>query len=340
MRDARQIGEMLRHHPWSREAVDLGYEPVFTRMGIDHEKRAAMLVEDMRTVGCDWPVRSTPIGDHVVLSHYEIPGTHFGVDTDEDAQEALKAHGTGLNWGSIVRLSKACEIGHRYFPSDWPRRFREQLLNTKDHLPFIEEMLWLNLWHGVSGIEYEAQPFFDAGHTKHVDWSFRSCDYPINLEIKYRPRDWMRKVDGEAFNVAMPSYYYDVPPKFPEHRSGELNLVGVSTPAPMDRSLRQRTEILLREHETIDGVIIWSQSSESTSPFEIHSLKCKDLIGTLFTGGDFEDASHIGVVRHLWRKRDERRAYRAHEVPALLQELSKRVSEATHPPPQEPDAKE
>ena len=43
---------------------------------------------------------------------------------------------------------------------------------------------------------------------------------------------------------------------------------------------------------------------------------------TFFNGGDLEDAAHIGIVRHPWRKRDERRAYRADEVPALLQELA------------------
>lgn len=323
------ITEMLRHHPWSRKAVEDGYVPVFSKMGIDPNERAKILIEDMEKIGCDWPIRSLPVDEHIVLSHYEVPETGFGKEDATDSPEAFKAHGTGLDWGSIIRLSKACEIGRRYFQVEWPNKFRHEILNERDHFSFIEEILWLNLWHGVSEIDYEAQPFLNSGCAKHIDWRFKSCGQTINLEIKYRPRDWMRKVDGAEFNVTMPSYYYDVPQKFPARLPGELNLVGVSTPAPIDRSLRERTEILLREHETIDGVIIWSQSAEGTHPFEIHALRQKELINTFFTNGDIEDAAHIGLVRHLWRKRDERRAYRGQEVPALLRNLSKSITEVS-----------
>lgn len=117
------------------------------------------------------------------------------------------------------------------------------------------------------------QPFHAAGCKKRVDWRFKSCGQIINLEVKYRPRDWVRHVDGPDFNIVMPEYYYDVPAKFPTRLPGELNLVAVSCPAPIDRSLRERTEVFLRNHTTIDGVLIWSQASSEVSPFEIHALK-------------------------------------------------------------------
>lgn len=317
-----EITEMLRHHPWSKEAVLAGFVPVLQELEIDPKRRAETLVEDMQAIGLDWPVRATPCNKRIVLSHYEIPGSDFGHTNDDDVPEVMKAHGSGLNWGSMIRLSKACEVGRKHFTSDWPLRFKKQLLNPKDHLAFIEELLWLNLWHDVSDVVYEARPFESFGCKKQVDWQFMSCGYPINLEIKYRPKDWMRHVDGPEFNIVMPDYYYDVPAKFPQKMPGTLNLVGVSTPAPSDRSLCERTEIFLKSNRTIDGILIWSQSSDGKSPFDVHALQDRELIKTFFTGGDMEDAAHIGVIRHLWRKRDERRSYRADEVPLLLEQLS------------------
>lgn len=283
----------------------------------------------MHAIGLAWPIHSIPCGEGWVLSHYEIPDSDFGKIDDHTAHEGQRAYGTGLNWGSVIRLSKAVEVGRSFFPKEWPTKFKSKLLNPKDHLSFIEEMLWLNLWRGVRNVRYEVAPFSSTGCKKQVDWRFEAGSIGsfsgqiINLEVKYRPRDWMRHVDGPEFNIVMESYFDDVPAKFPIKHPEELNLVAVSCPASIDRSLRERTELLLRKNPTIDGVIIWAQASkDSPSPFEIHSLKCKHLIETLFTGGDLEDAAHIGIVRHVWRKRDERRADRANEVPFHLHKLS------------------
>lgn len=329
MRNLEEITEILRHHPWSREAVVEGFRPVLAELGVDPAERAKILVEDMASIGCEWPIRSEVINDKLILSHDVIPESDFGQIEREDVPEALTAHGTGLNLGSVIRLSKVCEVGRRFFRSDWPGKFKDKLLNKRDHLSFVEEVLWLNLWHGVSDIESEAQPFRDRNVEKRVDWRFRSCGMTVNLEVKSRPKDWMRRVDGPENNLVMPSYFYDVPQKFPAKNENELNLVAVSTPAAIDRSLRERIEILLRTYPNIDGALIWAQESRSAvSPFEIHAIENKDLISTLFTGGDFEDAAHIGIIRHVWRKRDERRAYRADEVPELLSQLSKDVDNA------------
>jgi hypothetical protein len=323
--DLPTITAMLRHHPWSKEAVDAGYIPVLHELDVDPDRRAREMLEDMEAIGFDWPIGATCCSEQIVLSHYEIPGSDFGRLDDDDVPEVRKVHGSGLNWGSLIRLSKACEIGRKYFGESWPTRFKKQLLNPKDHLAFIEELLWLNLWYGLTDLVYEAKPFEAIGCRKQVDWQFKSCGYLINLEIKYRPKDWMRHVDGSEFNIVMPNYYYDVPGKFPRKMPDTLNLVGVSTPAPVDRSLCERTEIFLRSHPTIDGILIWSQSSKGDLPFEIHAINDRELIQTLFTGGDIEDAAHIGIVRHLWRDRDEKRAYRADEVPALLEQISAEV---------------
>jgi hypothetical protein len=320
-----EIVEILRHYPWSKEAVLAGYKPVLSEMGIDPVQRAQNLVVDMTAIGLDWPIRSIPCSDQIILSHYEIPESDFGRIHEDDVPEAMKAHGSGLNWGSVIRLSKVCEIGRKFFGDDWPCRFKKELLNPKDHLSFVEEILWLNLWYNVSEVNHEVKAFSELGCNKQVDWQFKSCGYLINLEIKYRPKDWMRHVDGSEFNIVMPDYYYDVPGKFPHKHPDTLNLVGVSTPASIDRSLCERTEVFLRSHPNIDSILIWSQSSTGATPFEIHAIKDRELIQVLFTGGDLEDAAHIGLIRHVWRDRDKRRAYRAEDVPMLLQKLCAEV---------------
>lgn len=320
MNDRKLLTAILRTHPWTNEAVGRGFKPVLAAE--DVEMRVAILIEDMGKMGCVWPVRARPVDENTVLSYYEVPGTDFGKLDSEDVDEVQKAHGIGLNWGSLVRLSKVCLIGRKYFGPDWPQRFRKKFLNGKDHFSFIEEMLWLNLWRGVANVEYEARPFLAQGCGKGIDLRFDSCGQKINLEVKYRPKDWMRHVDGRAHNIVMPGYFYDVPDKFPLRNEGELNLVGLTALAAIHRSLRERIQILLGQSPNIDGVIVWAHASQDNSPtFEIHSTK-KDIIQTLFAGGDFEDLAHLGVITHLWRKRDERRAYRADEVPQLLRQLA------------------
>jgi hypothetical protein len=323
MTDPALLAAILKTHPWTHEAVARGFKPILTEQ--DAHSRVAILIEDMTAIGCNWPIRSRLLDENTVLAYYDVPGTDFGKLDSDDVDESQKAHGIGLNWGSLLRLSKVCVIARTYFGTDWPRRFKKRFLNGKDHFSFIEEMLWLGLWRGVSNVEYETRPFLNKGFRKRIDLRFDACDQKINLEIKFRPKDWMRHVDGPEHNIVMPGYFYDVPDKFPCRNDGELNLVGLTALAAIDRSLRERIQILLRENPFIDGVIVWAHASVEGSPsFEIHSAK-KHLVDTLFAGGTQEDLAHLGLVSHLWRKRDERRAYRAEEVPQLLRELGEQA---------------
>jgi hypothetical protein len=329
MNDPKLLTAILSSHPWTREAVARGFKPILPAAEV--ESRVAVLVEDMAKMGRGWPIRGRPVDENLVLSYYEVPGTDFGMLDSEDVDDAHKAHGIGLNWGSLLRLSKVCLVARRYFGPAWPKRFKKIFLDGKKHFSFIEEMLWLSLWRGVTNVEYEARPFLSHGSRKGIDLRFDSCGQKINLEVKYRPKDWMRHVDGPAHNIVMPGYFYDVPAKFRFRNDGELNLVGLTALASIDRSLRERTQILLRENPNIDGVIIWAHASVDGSPsFEIHSTK-RPFIESLFAGADLEDLAHMGLVAHLWRKRDERRAFRADEVPRLLQQLAAQAQ--TFPPP-------
>lgn len=313
------LEKILCEYPWDKEALSNGATPTLDRDTA--RRRAVFLAEDACLLGIDWPIRATG-GDHsLFLPYYDIPGTDFGATDDDKAKEVEKAHGFGLNWGSLVRLSKACEIGRLKFCTDWPAKFKGQLTNPKDHLSIVEELLWLGLWHQTEALEREARPFQHLGHAKRVDWRFDCCGQIINLEIKYRPRDWMRQVDGSKFSRVFDSYYHDVPGKFPARNDGELNIVGISSLAAEDRHWSLVTEKLLKTHSEIDAVILWAHHTDSGGPFRIHSLK-KGFVELFFTGGTLEDAAHFGLVRHLWRNRNERRAIRAEEaIPLLLRRL-------------------
>jgi hypothetical protein len=326
MNDFELLFELLRHHPYSREAVADGAKPWLKMLGIDPLVRAQILAEDMTSIECDWPVRSKWANGYI-LSHYEIPKSDFGKMYNENLQgrhpEVYNGEGTGLNEGSIVRLSKACEIGRKHFGTEWPTRFKKALLNGTDHLSFLEELFWLDRWHHVTDIKHEATPFKMEGCSKGIDWRFESCDQIINLEVKFRPKDWMRSVDGPVFNQVMPSFFDSVAEKFPKINHGELNLVAVSCMAPIDRSLREVTEQFLREQPTINGVLVWSMGGSANGPaYEISSLNDRKLIQSLSKGIDSEDTHYIGSVSYPMRISEERRALKSDEVADWLQKHS------------------
>jgi hypothetical protein len=318
MNDVKLLFEMLRHHPFSREAVARGAKPWLEMLGIDPLQRAKILAEDMTSIECDWTVRSKCV-DGFVLSHYIIPKSDFGkmneVNQKSSPPETYMGEGTGLTEGSLVRLSKASVIGRKLFGDAWPIRFKKALLNGIDHLSFLEELFWLNRWHHITDIEYEATPFKSDGCGHSIDWRLKSCGKIINLEVKFRPKDWMRSVDGPEHNKVMPSIFEGVSKKFPKNNKGELNLVAVSCMAPIDRSMREVTEQFLREHPTINGVLVWSMGGSTNGPaYEISSLNDRELIQALFAGIDAEAAHYIGSVSYPMRVSEERRSLKSDEV--------------------------
>lgn len=324
MNDITLLSEMLRHHPYSREAVAAGAKPWLEALGVDPLERAKVLAEDMKSIGCNWPVRSKWVSNEFILSYYEIPRSDFGKmseDNHRDSRpEAYRGAGTGLTEGSLVRLSKACMIGRKHFGNAWPMGFKKALLHGTDHLSFLEELFWLDRWHHVTDIEHEAAPYNSEGFRRSIDWRFKSCGQIINLEVKFRPKDWMRSVDGPQFNKVMPSFFEGVSGKFPIIRKGELNLVAVSCMAPIDRSLREITAQFLRTHLTINGVLVWSMGNSAGGPIcEIASRNDKELIQSLFAGIDGEDARYIGALSYPMRMNEERRTLKPDEVADWLQ---------------------
>ena len=323
------VKRLLSEAPWSADQISRGYRPF---LGTKQAwSRAKMVSDDAVAIGINWPLSTTTIEiqEQMSVPYYEIPGSDFGMRIEHgDKPETLQAHGIGLNWGSLSRLARASEIGHTLFPSGWPLMFKDKLRNPKDHLSFIEEIIWLSTWHDISDIESEVPVWSHLGSNKTVDWRFKSCGQIINLEVKYRARDWVRHVDGPEFTIVKPSYYNDVEGKFQKRNPNELNIVAISSYANPDRSWREETEEFLIQHPQVDAVVLWAPSfasGEDSSPFEVQSGSSKPLIETLLKHSE-EDCQHLVVVRHPWKQRDARRSMRVGESQRMLSHYADRAA--------------
>jgi hypothetical protein len=309
IQNLEEVNDLLRKAPWSNEQIKEGYRPFLNFA--EASKRAEAIVNYAKDLNIDWPLglASIQTNHKLWVPCYEIPGCDFGADPKKSsASSAQKGHGIGLNWGSLLRLGRACVVGSDLFENGWATKIRKKLANPKDHLSTIEEMIWLSSWHNVTDIESEVQPWKSIGVKKSIDWKFNSCGQTINLEIKYRARDWVRVTDGPEYSIARPSYYEDVDGKFLRKLNGELNLVGISSYAVPDRSWREETHDYLDKNPQIDAIILWTPSCESEdgNPFEVQSRENADLVKLLLRATD-EDKQHLVIVRHLWTERDKRK---------------------------------
>jgi hypothetical protein len=294
-----------------------GSEPVLKE---DEAKaRAQIVCEDMAKVRFDlqieyWPV-NVPGYVKIAVPAYKLLGSQFDPDGPLDAPDVYKAAGPGLNCGSLLRLSKACKVARMYLKKAWPNTFATRLRDPNNHLAVVEELLWLGYWQHVQKLQpsYKQSSISD----KNIDWRFTCCEQVINLEVKYRRRDWIGVVDGPYFSRDFDSYFQDCEGKFGPQKDGEINVIGITTLAPPDAGLRRTIDRFLASHPYVDAIILWSFHAPDGADPEIHSAKA-DLIRLLFTGGDAEDRLRISPIRHLWRKSEERRALRPGEVPQEL----------------------
>jgi hypothetical protein len=281
--------------------------------------RARMVHEDMTKVRFDlqleyWRVElpgHQPIG----VPAYKLIGSQFDPDAPLDEPDVYKAAGPGLSCGNLLRLSKACKLGRAILKKAWPTSFATRLRDPNDHLAVVEELIWLGYWQSIKDVQRSYKQSSES--KKNVDWRFVSCGQPINLEVKYRRRDWIGIVDGPYFSRDFDSYFEDCEGKFGAQKDGELNIIGITTLAPPDAGLRRTIARFLKDHPYVDGIVLWSFHAPTGASPEIHSGKV-DLIRLLFTEGDAEDRLRVSPIRHLWRKSEERRALRPVELPKEL----------------------
>lgn len=304
----------MRYNPLTPELIEKGGRPFLDENKAAH--RAKLVVEVATKLRLDWKIQGVPLTNGLWIPIYEIPGSQFGKSDEDDVEECFRAHGVGLNWGGLHRFARACEVGFRLFPKTFPRSFTKKLRSASDHIATVEEICWLDAWHNPTEIVPE---FSFPNSSKSVDWRFNSCGLTINLEVKYRPRDWMRRVDGPEYNKVKQGYYRDTHQKFSESRSNEINLVALSSYCEPDYWWRKETESLINSEFNIHGVVMWCPSlSSRLGPFTVVA-KNQKLVETLLNRKD-EDSQHLVLIRHLWRKSEERREARIDE---MLQDISK-----------------
>lgn len=236
----------------------------------------------------------------------------YGPLADPDGSKGRDAAGPVISCGEFVRLSRACLIGRKLLGMEqWPSRFASRLRDSDDHLAVIEEVLWLGRWRSPSHIQISHRQI--PGSAKNIDWRFRCCDMIINLEIKSRRRDWMGVTDGEFYSRDFDSYFDDLQGKFGPRTEAERNVVGVTTFYPPEPTLRRATARFLDAHPEIDALVFWSLHDPDGRRPEIFGRDA-DLIRLMLEESSREENLFISTIRHLWRKRDERRAIRADEA--------------------------
>lgn len=274
--------------------------------------RAKWLVEDMHAIGFEVRIKEFPVefpaGPKISVPYYEIPNSDFGKEEHCDGKpvhDTNTAHGSGLNWADLVRLSRVCKIGRTLLPGMWPLRFKKKLLG--EHNSCVQELLWLARFKRPKNIELEPRPF--VGCRKGPDWRFKSDAQPINLEVKYRPGDWIRHVDGEPASPVRPNIFYDVADKFPTKNVGELNIVALTVIGSIGTSLVQATDKLLNDTPTVDAVFIWSESPGDGPDTAMRPID-SNFVRSFFNEGDKEERCYIGVIRHQRCKSEARRVSR------------------------------
>ena len=128
--DEAKIADALARAPFGAERPILSKDEACIR--------AKWIVEDMSKVGLPINIQAVPVSDTIAVPYYEIPQSEFGKEQGGvGVHDTNTAHGSGLNWGDLVRLSKACKIGRTLIPELWPHEFKAKLLG--EHNSCIQE---------------------------------------------------------------------------------------------------------------------------------------------------------------------------------------------------------
>ena len=273
-------------------------------------RRAKNLLEDVRRIGIALTIEVLPVHGDVSVPYYKFGETDFSsAKLSNDVPDTLKAVGFGLDWGSLHDLSTICEAGRRIWKDDWVQKsgLRVKLKTPTDHLSAVEELLWLGLWRNPVDVRNEV--CLPGAGGKAVDWRFKTCGEIVNLEVKLRPRDWKRLVDGPYYSTVHDSYFEGIAAKFGSSRDNELNLVGITLLAQLDREVQDAAARYLACHEHIDGVVWWSTGTGERHPIDFQ-LKPRAAHAKLLLDFTLEHRRRFTMVLHPWQTRETRRAKR------------------------------
>jgi hypothetical protein len=295
--------------------------------------RAKVVCDDMKAIGLELEIKTHIAtfggGLEIEVAYYDLPRPDFGKSAPDptSGSAAFTALGIGYTWGDLFQLSKACMNGRRLLSDKvWPLDFQEDLLNNR-HYSCVQELLWLGRFKNALNVLHAAKPFPNSA--KDVDWRFKSDGQVINLEVKYRPADWTKLVDGPAISPSRVDDFHDVFGKFPTKREDELNLLAVTSVAPLDDSIDVACRELLKEIPTLDGVFIWTHAPEHGYTRIISNQR--GFVRLFFNEGDAEDRMFLPVILHQWALSAMRQGKMPGEVNQELEERHRQRNDLLNP---------
>jgi hypothetical protein len=272
-------------------------------------RRAEILVGDLNLAQRPIELHWLEVGQNERWPYYTFGKSAFGPERlDNYSSQAQKAIGYGLNWGDLITLSKVVKLARQIWNEKWISHFKKRMANFDDHIAYVEELWWLSLWHSPQKVVSERSPFPPC--KKNVDWQFDTCTKRINLEVKYRPRDWMRHVDGELYATIVSSYFDEIAMKFPRRNADQLNLVAMTVIAPIDQEFRKKARQFLDETPTLDGIIFWSLGNRDTLTPQFQLQPQAVFLKEIIKNAEEEDRWRNPFVIHPWMDREKRRAKR------------------------------
>lgn len=122
-----------------------------------------------------------------------------------------------------------------------------------------------------------------------MDWQFETQGVVINLEVKYRPYDWLRWVDASRYALALQGYFDTVAEKFPRKLDGHVNLLAMTLLGALGPELRAMTASFLEAHPTLDGVLFWSIARRDGAAYECIFQPETRCIESLLRPAEVED---------------------------------------------------
>jgi hypothetical protein len=245
--------------------------------------RARMLLEDVPRLGGPLRLRWHGQSPREACPYYVFTNN---VNTPEifrlPLYSSCNAVGYGLDWGDLVTLSQAVLIARRVWGRYWVREFRERMTHFNNHLSTVEELWWLGLWDSPSRIERECA--YCAPRWRSVDWQFQTQGVVINLEVKYRPYDWLRFVDAECYVNRRQHYFDGLAEKFPCKCDGQVNLVAMTLLGSLGCDLQIQAAEFLRLHPPL-----WSIARRDTLDCECVLRPEREYVRALLRPADEED---------------------------------------------------
>ena len=263
--------------------------------------------------------------------YYYVPGSGRGSDVPYPSGPLDKSFtnttdGIGLNMGCPVRLVRALNALNR-LPEKDQKEPRSDLCASTKHLSIIEELLWLDGWRAASEVRRGGSL---CGSKKQVDWFLKSAGFPMYLEAKFRPSDWVHLSDQGTHSSPQGSLLSRAADQFATNRCDDaVRVVCISTPASLTEKLVHEFGHELDKYPQIDAVI-FRPMTQMTHVLSLSSSIVGRLLDCLLQPQVRSFPTNYGVFWHI-AKRNERIQKRQTEKPSSQNGLSRVFCDGKQP---------